>query len=157
MTRLLAGILFTLLTAAGCSAAPTTGATTPAAAPASAVASSAATTSTPAVPVSSAPPTSAAPVPPPSATGPAALVIDVTIAKGKVTPSGATYDVARGQQVTINLTSDVADEVHVHGVDVLIKAAPGKPGTATFAPTATGKFEVETHKASLVVCSLNVR
>src|SRR6266516_7860591 len=43
--------------------------------------------------------------------------IAVTIANGKVNPSGVTIDVRAGDTVQISVTIDAEDEVHVHGYD----------------------------------------
>lgn len=93
-----------------------------------------------------------------SANVPAAPVeLKVTIAGGKVEPSGAQVDVPRGASVHLTVTSDQADAIHVHGYDQEAEVAPGKPADLTFVADRVGRFEVETHHPSRVVARLNVR
>jgi len=50
--------------------------------------------------------------PPPAAS----LDVNVTIAKGQVTPTNATLQAKVKQQIILHVTSDAADELHVHSV-----------------------------------------
>jgi hypothetical protein len=88
-----------------------------------------------------------------------ALTIDITIAGGDVTPNGQKLDVAIGQQVVLNVTSDEDDEVHAHtggdGYELAVKA--GQPATGSFTLTSAGSFEVELHHLEKVVVVLNAR
>src|SRR5664279_1818546 len=78
-----------------------------------------------------------------AASGP--VTINVTIANAKVSPSGARYDVSKGSRVTINVTSDSADTIHVHGYEIEKDVVAGTPLVITFTADQTGSFEVETH------------
>jgi hypothetical protein len=62
----------------------------------------------------------------------------VTVAKGKVTPSGATIKVKAGQTVLVTAVSDAADEVHVHGYDKELPLTPGKPASVKFTANMKG-------------------
>jgi heme/copper-type cytochrome/quinol oxidase subunit 2 len=90
-----------------------------------------------------------------TASGP--VTINVTIVSGKVSPSGAKYDVSKGSTVTINVTSDSADTVHVHGYEIEKDVVPGTPLVITFTADQTGSFEVETHVIEATIATLNVR
>jgi len=90
-----------------------------------------------------------------TASGP--VTINVTIANGKVSPSGASYDVSKGSTVTIAVTSDAADTIHVHGYDIEKDVVAGTPLTITFTADQTGSFEVETHVIEATIATLNVR
>ncbi|MEU5780987.1 hypothetical protein [Micromonospora lupini] len=123
---------------------------------------SVATPSTP--PTSAAAPTSAAPAsadsPTPAATASTPAVdreITVTIAKRRVNPPTGRVTVAKGQLVRITVTSDVADELHVHGYDLGARLPAGTPGSVQFRAEKTGLFEVETHETELVLFQLVVR
>lgn len=85
------------------------------------------------------------------------VTIDVTIAKGKVSPSDAQYDVSKESPVTINVTSDSADTAHVHGYEIEKNVAPGTPLVISFTADQTGSFEVETHVIQATVATLNLR
>jgi hypothetical protein len=57
-------------------------------------------------------------------------------------------DVCKGQQVTIEITTQRAGELHLHGYDQEAPEVPVEPGdTATFTFTATrgGQFVIELH------------
>jgi heme/copper-type cytochrome/quinol oxidase subunit 2 len=64
--------------------------------------------------------------------------------------------VAHGAHVTLAVTSDVADEVHVHGYDVETELEPGTPAELTFDATIPGVFEVELHESGTVLLTLQV-
>jgi hypothetical protein len=86
----------------------------------------------------------------------AAVTIAVTIAGGKVTPSGATIEAKAGDKVKITATSDVADQIHVHGYDKEIEVHPGHPATLTFTADQKGTFEIETHETGKLLAKLVV-
>ncbi|MFC4119289.1 hypothetical protein [Nonomuraea zeae] len=82
---------------------------------------------------------------------------EITIAGGRVSPPSGWLEVAKGQQVSITVTSDVADELHVHGYDLEAELRPGVPATVRFTANLTGVFEVETHRSGLVLTQVAVR
>jgi hypothetical protein len=82
--------------------------------------------------------------------------IEVRVTGGQVTGDTGRVPVPVGDQVTLVLTSDVADEVHVHGYDLTADLAPGTPAELAFAATVPGVFEVELHDAGTVLVSLQV-
>jgi hypothetical protein len=83
-------------------------------------------------------------------------VISATVAGGKVTPAPAPVDVKLGSTIAIEVTSDVADEIHVHGYDKTLQLEPGKPGRLELAATIPGQFEVELENAQLLLFNLRV-
>ena len=88
------------------------------------------------------------------------VVVDITIADGKVTPNGEKVDVAIGQEVELNVTSDAYDEIHAHtddadGYELEVKA--GVPTTGRFTVASAGSFEVESHHLEKIIVILNVR
>ena len=84
------------------------------------------------------------------------VTIDVTVANGKVNPSGATIKVKAGQTVLVKATSDADEELHIHGYDKELELTPGKPASVTFTANMKGTFEVETHKSGKLVAKLVV-
>ncbi|MGW4644755.1 hypothetical protein ACWEN6_40050 [Sphaerisporangium sp. NPDC004334] len=83
--------------------------------------------------------------------------IAVAISKRTVTPPPSRIDVAKGQTVRITVTSDVADQAHVHGYDKAADLQPGSPATIEFVADQSGLFEVETHGQELQLFQLLVR
>lgn len=109
-------------------------------------ASSAAPSPSPAVvsPSASAP---ASPTVAPSPTAPAAdQTIHITYAAGKVTGVSAVVKVKKNSTVALVVTSDTADEIHLHGYDKSVDVAKGGTATLLFKATLTGKWEVELEK-----------
>ncbi|TYB61005.1 hypothetical protein FXF51_29595 [Nonomuraea sp. PA05] len=82
---------------------------------------------------------------------------EITIANGRVDPPPGWLEVRQGRQVSITVTSDVPDELHVHGYDLAAELRPGVPATVRFTADLTGVFQVETHRAELVLTQLAVR
>ncbi|MEV0592545.1 hypothetical protein [Nonomuraea cavernae] len=82
---------------------------------------------------------------------------EIRVQGGRVSPPSGWLEVRRGQPVRITVTSDVADELHVHGYDVEAELPPGVPVTVSFPADLTGVFEVETHESKLVLTQLAVR
>lgn len=82
--------------------------------------------------------------------------LEVTIADGGVSPPFDTYEVALGADVRIEITSDVADELHLHGYDLELELEPGEPGVLEFTADIEGRFELETHDLGLQLLQLEV-
>ena len=59
--------------------------------------------------------------------------------------------------VVVTVTSDVADEVHVHGYDLMADVAPGAPATIRFMADAPGRFEIELEDTGVQIAELEVR
>ena len=97
------------------------------------------------------------------ATGPttssatAATVLAVTVRGGSVVEGASRQRATLGQSVTVRVTSDVADEVHVHGYDKTIPVAAGRTAEVTFVANIPGVFEVEFEKSHKVLFTLEVR
>jgi len=95
----------------------------------------------------------------PAATEPPAPdVITIRIAVGSDTaPKVRHFSVEQGRKVEIVVTSELADEVHVHGYDLMADVAPGAPVTIAFTATAPGLFEIELEDHHLPIAELEVR
>ncbi|MGY2082890.1 hypothetical protein [Blastococcus sp. SYSU DS0539] len=82
--------------------------------------------------------------------------LEVQVAGGRVTGDTGRVPVALGEAVTVVVTSDVADEAHLHGYDVSAALAPGQPAELAFDATIPGVFELELHEAGTVLLTLQV-
>jgi FtsP/CotA-like multicopper oxidase with cupredoxin domain len=69
---------------------------------------------------------------------------------------GGRVSVGLGDPVTITVTSDAPDEIHVHGYDLTAPIGPGTSGTLTFDATIPGVFEVELHESGRLLLTLQV-
>ena len=87
------------------------------------------------------------------------VVVDITIAGGKVTPQGKRVDVKVGEPVTLRVTSDAEDEIHVHsdpehGLDVV---AGDTDKELTFTLDTPGQVAVESHHLDATIVQLVVK
>lgn len=83
--------------------------------------------------------------------------IEVQVAGGQVGGDVGRVPVRAGDPVTLAITADVADEVHVHGYDLTTELVPGERAELTFDATIPGVFEVELHEAGTVLLTLQVQ
>ena len=81
----------------------------------------------------------------------------VSVKDGKVSPKAHRVKVAEGSQVQLLVSSDVDDEVHVHGYEIEKEVAAGQSVTIDFTANQTGVFEVETHESNLLLLQLQVQ
>jgi hypothetical protein len=87
------------------------------------------------------------------------LTIDITIADGNVDPSGKQIPASVGQEVTLNVESDIDEELHAHvGLDdYVLRVWGGQTTTARFGLRGPGSFVVESHRLRKTIVILNVR
>ena len=81
--------------------------------------------------------------------------VEVTIAAGEVAGPGR-VTVAVGTKMQVVVTSDVADEVHVHGYDLSAPVRAGDPATLLFTAGIPGVFEVELEDSDTHLFELEV-
>lgn len=86
-----------------------------------------------------------------------AAAVSVTVAGGRVVGGVKTLDVAQGDRVQVTVTSDVADEIHVHGVDLHRDIAAGGTQTIDFTANLPGSYEIELESLGLTLVRYNVR
>ena len=96
--------------------------------------------------------------PPPTTTAaPETVEINYVVVGGQPQGGIARDSVAQGRNVVITVTSDVADEVHLHGYDLSADVAPGAPATIRFTADAPGRFEIELENSGVQIAELEVR
>jgi hypothetical protein len=83
--------------------------------------------------------------------------IVVSVKDDKASPKTHRVKVAVGSPVRILVSSDVDDEVHVHGYDIEREISAGQSVTIDFTADQTGLFEVETHESGLLLLQLQVQ
>jgi hypothetical protein len=87
----------------------------------------------------------------------AAPVIDITIANGQVKPIGATVQAKVGQAITVNVTSDANDELHVDtDPDHKFKIVAAPNQTFRFTADRPGVVEVELDNLDRTVALIQV-
>lgn len=82
--------------------------------------------------------------------------VEVTVVEGQVEGPG-TVTVDAGTKLQVVVTSDVADEVHVHGYDLSESVAAGETVTLLFTADIPGAFEVELEGSGTHLFELQVR
>lgn len=93
-----------------------------------------------------------------SAATPAAdQTIHLTYAHGKVTGDTGRVPVKVGSTVALVVTSDVADEVHLHGYDKHVDVPKGGTATLVFTADKPGVFEAELEHLKFRLVQLQVQ
>jgi hypothetical protein len=86
-----------------------------------------------------------------------ALSVNITIAHGQVTPANATFQATVRQPITLHVTSDVTDELHVHSVpDHKFEVAAAANQTFQFSVDVPGSVDVELHHLDRTVATIHV-
>lgn len=83
--------------------------------------------------------------------------IELTVVGGEVSGDTGRVEVAAGEPVSLTVTADVADEVHVHGYDLLVDTVPGQPAQLSFVADTPGVFEIELEGAGTLLTRLQVQ
>ncbi len=108
---------------------------------------------------STAPPSTTSP---PTSEGPASseptsgTLVEIDVRDGAVEGGLREVRVPLGEEVILRVTSDVADQVHVHGYDLLVDVAPGEVGELRFVADLPGVWEVELEGAGLDLVALQL-
>lgn len=83
--------------------------------------------------------------------------IELQFADGTVAGGVQRVPVALGSTVELSVTSDVADELHLHGYDESAAVPAGGTGTVTFVADIPGIFELELEELGEELAKLEVR
>ena len=87
-----------------------------------------------------------------------AVVLDITIADGTVNPANAELSARINEPITLNVTSDADDELHVHAVpEHEFEVKPGAAQRFEFTVDVPGRVEIELHHLNRTVAVLQVR
>ena len=100
--------------------------------------------------------TSTTEAPPPTTTEPAAdVTIRITLVDGRI-EGERRYEVSFGDTVEVRVTSDVAEELHLHGYALLLQLEVGAEVTLTFEADLPGVWEAELHPSHREIFQLQV-
>ena len=80
----------------------------------------------------------------------------VVVRDGKPAGGVQHFEARKGGRIVLSVRSDVADEVHVHGYDLMQDVAPGKPVEIRFRATIAGRFEIELEDSGTPLAELEV-
>ncbi|HXO66913.1 MAG TPA: hypothetical protein VN863_02845 [Candidatus Dormibacteraeota bacterium] len=80
--------------------------------------------------------------------------INLKVTGSNVTP--ANPKATKGEQVTMTITTDKDEEVHLHGYDIHFDCKADQPLSKTFTADKTGSFEMELEKTSTHLTNFDV-
>jgi len=92
-----------------------------------------------------------------AAAQPAVTRVELRFAGGSVVGGVGRRAVPLGGTVGLVVSSDVADEVHLHGYDKKVDVPAGGSATLSFVANVSGVFEVELHGVDKLLTRLEVR
>ena len=85
-----------------------------------------------------------------------AQTITVEVVGGAPVGGHQRVEVGLGSVVALMVTSDTAEEVHVHGYDILRAVSDGQPAHLAFTAEIPGVFEVELEGSGRLLVLLEV-
>ena len=91
------------------------------------------------------------------AQGATGRTLSVTVRGKQVTPAPATVDLEVGETLTLTVTADRANVLHIHGFDIEKDLVAGRPLTVTLTGRQPGTYDVETHDPELRLLKIAVR
>lgn len=104
------------------------------------------------------------PVPPPAPAAAAAVparpsprTYELVVKDGRLAAGPATIQVRQGDVVLLRITSDRADELHLHGYDLSVLLTPGAPAELLFTADRSGRFDYELHHGHAGIGALEVQ
>jgi hypothetical protein len=74
-----------------------------------------------------------------------------------VSPPPTTVDLGIGESLTLTVTSDHADQLHLHGFEIEKDLVAGQPLSVTVTGSQPGIYEVETHHPELRLLKIAVK
>lgn len=84
-----------------------------------------------------------------------AVTVAVRVTGNAMDPSNPT--VKQNDTVTMTVTTDKDEEIHLHGYDIPFECKAGQPVTRTFKADKTGDFEIEVEDTAQRLGSLTVK
>jgi heme/copper-type cytochrome/quinol oxidase subunit 2 len=81
---------------------------------------------------------------------------DIVMKNGKRVSEPAVLQVHQGDEVTLRVTSDAPDELHLHGYNLSLQVVPETTATLRFTAKLTGRFPVESHKTEATLGAVEV-
>jgi FtsP/CotA-like multicopper oxidase with cupredoxin domain len=82
--------------------------------------------------------------------------IRITVVGGRPQGGIERPEVDQGDRVTLLVTSDVSDHVHLHGYDLMADAGPGTTARIVFRADVPGRFEIELEDRGIQIAELTV-
>ena len=105
----------------------------------------------PAMAVAASAPQAAVPAAPP------AQLFELVVKDKQLLSGPAVISVPQGTPVTLRITVDHHDELHLHGYDLTLKLPTATPAELSFVADRSGRFEYELHHAHIDLGALEVQ
>jgi hypothetical protein len=86
----------------------------------------------------------------------ASKTIELVVRGGRLLSGPDVTRLVQGDKVTLRITSDAADELHVHGYDLHLHLVADKPASLSFTANRSGRFGYELHHAHTDLGALEV-
>lgn len=86
-----------------------------------------------------------------------AKIFELVIKDKKIVSGPETIKVTEGDEITIKITSDEAEEFHVHAYDKSVELEPNVQATLTFTANLTGRFPFELEESKTDLGALEVQ
>ena len=83
-------------------------------------------------------------------------IVTLKIEDSKLVEGSSKVRVKQGESVTIQVTADTEDELHLHGYDKKLELKPGQTAEVTIKANISGSFEAELHTSEAPVFVLEV-
>ena len=83
-------------------------------------------------------------------------MIDLFIEKGRIVRGPGVIQVKQNDHVVFHVTSDQADEMHLHGYNLRLRLKPRERATLEFDARRTGRFTFELHRLDAELGALEV-
>lgn len=84
-------------------------------------------------------------------------VPEIEIQNGEPVGGVAEIEVTEGDELRVNITTDAADELHLHSYDVYLDIVPGKTNELVVeSADIGGVFELESHSTGALIAEISV-
>lgn len=84
-------------------------------------------------------------------------VFSLIVKDGKIASSEKILSVVQGDEVVLEVVSDVADEMHLHGYDLWLDLKPNESISLKFIADKTGRFSFELEHAAVELGAIEVQ
>jgi len=81
---------------------------------------------------------------------------ELVIEGGALTSGPRRIEVSQGSAVELEVSTDHADELHLHGYDLKLQLTAGESATLTFSADHSGRFGLELHHSHGEIATLEV-
>lgn len=88
---------------------------------------------------------------------PQSKIFDLVVKNKKLVSGQEVIQVTEGDQITINITSDENEELHIHGYDESVDLEANKMAQLSFTANLTGRFPYELENSKTEIGALEVQ